>query len=193
METKQRSKSCDFNPAGQKDCSICILEFEKNSIISSPFECGHRFHRDCINAWISRRINIFLSPNCAYCKSEVLNSEYSMNIESKLFDVELNDSGIPSIHSMGPAGTSTNENYDNPPQRPDSVPKIYPLFPTERKRQILMESRNNWARYFNQFNNYNRLTKRRRSEGQINRDSVTLRECHDVVNTLSQMLNELND
>lgn len=188
METKQRSKSCDFNPAGQRDCSICILEFEKNSIISSPFDCGHRFHRDCINAWISRRINTFLSPNCAYCKSEVLNSEYSMNIESKLFEVELNDSGI-----MESSGTSTNENYDNPPQRPDSVPKIYPLFPTERKRQILTESRNNWARYFNQFNNYNRLTTRRRSEGQIERDSIILRESHDVVNTLSQMLNELND
>jgi hypothetical protein len=107
-----------------------------------------------------------------------------MNLESKLFDVELNDSGTIPMN---------NENYDNPPQRPESVPKIYPLFPTERKRQILMDSRNNWARYFNQFNNYNRLTTRRRSEGQINRDSIILRESHDVVNTLSQMLNELND
>ena len=186
METKQRSKSCDFNPAGQNECIICKLEFEENSIITSPFDCGHRFHRDCINAWISRRINIFLSPNCAYCKSEVLNSEYSMNIESKLFDVELNDSGISTI-------PMNNENYDNPPQRPESVPKIYPLFPTERRRQILTDSRNKWARYFNQFNNYNRLTTRRRSKGQLERDSVTLRECHDVVNTISQMLNELND
>jgi len=180
METKQRSKSCDFNPAGQKECSICILEFEKNSIILSPFDCGHRFHRDCINAWITHRTNTFLSPNCAYCKSEVLNSEYSMNIESKLFEV------------VEPS-ESREEDYNNPPQRPESVPKIYPLFPIERKRQILMNSRNNWARYFNQFNNYNRLTKRRRSDGQINRDSIILRESHDVVNTLSQMLNELND
>jgi len=180
MEIKQRSKSCDFNPAGQRECSVCILEFEKNSIISSPFACGHRFHRDCINAWISHRTNTFLSPNCPICKSEVLNSEYYMNLESKLFEV------------VEPS-ESREENYDNPPQRPESVPKIYPLFPTERKRQILTDSRNNWARYFNQFNNYNRLTTRRRSEGQINRDSIILRESHDVVNTLSQMLNELND
>jgi hypothetical protein len=103
-----------------------------------------------------------------------------MNLESKLFEV------------VEPS-ESREENYDNPPQRPESVPKIYPLFPTERKRQILTDSRNNWARYFNQFNNYNRLTTRRRSEGQINRDSIILRESHDVVNTLSQMLNELND
>jgi hypothetical protein len=107
-----------------------------------------------------------------------------MNIESTLFDIfkpsEFQEENII-------------ENYDNPPQRPESVPKIYPLFPTERKRQILMDSRNNWARYFNQFNNYNRLTTRRRSEGQINRDSIILRESHDVVNTLSQMLNELNN
>ena len=188
METKQRSKSCDFNPSDQRECSICILEFEKNSIISSPFACGHRFHRDCINAWITHRINTFLSPNCAYCKSEVLNSEYSMNIESTLFDIESNASGTSIVSIQGNI-----ENYDNPPQRPESVPKIYPLFPTERKRQILTDSRNNWARYFNQFNNYNRLTTRRRSEGQINRDSVILRESHDVVNTLSQMLNELNN
>jgi hypothetical protein len=107
-----------------------------------------------------------------------------MNIESTLFDIESNASGTIQGNI---------ENYDNPPQRPESVPKIYPLFPTERKRQILTDSRNNWARYFNQFNNYNRLTTRRRSEGQIKRDSIILQESHDVVNTLSQMLNELND
>jgi len=184
METKQRSKSCDFNPAGQKECSICILEFEKNSIISSPFDCGHRFHRDCINAWIKHRINTHHRPNCVYCKSEVLNSEDSMILVHEVHEVfEPSESQEENI----------NEDYDNPPNRPDPVPKIYPLFPNQRKYRILLDSRKEWATYFNKFNNYNRLTTRRRSEGQINKDSTTLINTRVIIERLDQMLTELND
>ena len=68
----KRSKFGVFDPSTQTECAICYMEFETGDDISSPFACGHRFHRDCINAWITHRINTFLSPNCAYCKSEVL-------------------------------------------------------------------------------------------------------------------------
>jgi len=126
LRRSKRSKFGVFDPATQTECAICTMDFETDDDISSPFACGHRFHRDCINAWINRRRANDLRPNCAICKSEVLNSEYSMNLESKLFEV------------VEPS-ESREENYDNPPQRPESVPKIYQLFPTERKRQILMD------------------------------------------------------
>jgi hypothetical protein len=181
METKQRSKSCDFNPVGQKNCVICIMEFEENSIITSPFACGHRFHRDCINAWIKHRINTHHRPNCVYCKSEVLIPGYSINLVPEVF--EPSESQEENI----------NEDYNNPPDRPDPVPKIYPLFPNQRKYRILLDSRKEWATYFNKFNNYNRLTTRRRSEGQINKDSTTLQDTRVIIERLDQMLTELND
>jgi hypothetical protein len=182
METKQRSKSCDFNPVDQRDCSICTMEFETGDDISSPFACGHRFHRDCINTWINRRRAEHRKPTCAYCKSEFIISEYFMSMEFEFFDI-----------SSETQDKNVNENYQNPPDIPDPVPTIYPLFPNERKRQILMNSRNNWARYFNKFNNYNRLTTRRRSHGQIEKDYNTLRDIRNVVDRLDQMLTELND
>lgn len=194
METKQRSKSCDFNPAGQSECSICILEFEKNSIISSPFVCGHRFHRDCINAWINRRRANNLRPNCPICKSEVLVGVVPLVIQPAENMDPIRDDAFFAAGGLAVEDEEQNvwEDYDSPPQRPDPVPRPNPGIPVERRRQILMDSRNEWVRYFNEFNLYNTLTRTPRSERQRQRDSTTLISTRDLITNLDQVLENLD-
>ncbi|KAJ4715793.1 RING-H2 finger protein ATL18-like [Melia azedarach] len=33
-------------------CSICLMEFEKEDVVSRLIRCGHVFHRDCIERWL---------------------------------------------------------------------------------------------------------------------------------------------
>ena len=194
METKQRSKSCDFNPVGQKNCVICIMEFEENSIITSPFACGHRFHRDCINAWINRRRANNLRPNCPNCKSEVLVEFIPHAIQPAENMDPIRDDAFFAAGGLAVEDEEQNvwEDYDSPPQRPDPVPRPNPGIPAERRRQILMESRNEWVRYFNEFNLYNTLTRTPRSERQRQRDSTTLISTRDLIVNLDQVLENLD-
>jgi hypothetical protein len=84
------------------------------------------------------------------------------------------------------------EDYDSPPQRPDPVPRPNPGIPAERRRQILMDSRNEWVRYFNEFNLYNTLTRTPRSERRRQRDSTTLISTRDLIERLDQVLENLD-
>ena len=43
-------------------CSICLVEFEREDLVSLPSKCGHVFHTVCIDKWLER--NNFTCPLC---------------------------------------------------------------------------------------------------------------------------------
>ena len=190
----KRSKFGVFDPSTQTECAICTMEFETGDDISIPFACGHRFHRDCINAWINRRRANNLRPNCPNCKSEVLVEFIPHAIQPAVNMDPIRDDAFFAAGGLAVEDEEQNvwEDYDSPPQRPDPVPRPNPGIPAERRRQILMESRNEWVRYFNEFNLYNTLTRTPRSERQRQRDSTTLISTRDLVERLDQMLENLD-
>ena len=190
----KRSKFGVFDPSTQTECAICTMDFENGDDISSPFACGHRFHRDCINAWINRRRANNLRPNCPICKSEVLVGVVPHAIQPAVNMDPIRDDAFFAAGGLAVEDEEQNvwEDYDSPPQRPDPVPRPNPGIPVERRRQILMESRNEWVRYFNEFNLYNTLTRTPRSERQRQRDSTTLISTRDLITNLDQVLENLD-
>lgn len=50
-------------------CSICLVEFEKEDVVSQLSRCGHVFHMHCIESWLDR--NQF---TCPLCRSFLLSS-----------------------------------------------------------------------------------------------------------------------
>ncbi|KAK9944452.1 hypothetical protein M0R45_010021 [Rubus argutus] len=43
-------------------CSVCLVEFEDEDVVSQLSKCGHVFHMDCIEKWMER--NHFTCPLC---------------------------------------------------------------------------------------------------------------------------------
>ncbi|XP_022762435.1 RING-H2 finger protein ATL18-like [Durio zibethinus] len=43
-------------------CSICLVEFEKEDVVSQLHKCGHLFHMNCIEKWLDR--DQFTCPLC---------------------------------------------------------------------------------------------------------------------------------
>jgi hypothetical protein len=170
------------------------MDFETGDDISSPFACGHRFHRDCINAWINRRRANNLRPNCPICKSEVLVGVVPLAIQPAVNMDPIRDDAFFAAGGLAVEDEEQNvwEDYDSPPQRPDPVPRPNPGIPVERRRQILMDSRNEWVRYFNEFNLYNTLTRTPRSDRRRQRDNTTLINTREMITNLDEVLENLD-
>ncbi|EPS57435.1 hypothetical protein M569_17383, partial [Genlisea aurea] len=47
----------------EKNCSICLEGYSKNSEVVSELKCGHCFHGDCIVKWLENRRSC---PECRY-------------------------------------------------------------------------------------------------------------------------------
>ena len=185
----KKSRFGVFDPSTQTQCTICTMDFEPNDDLSTPFACGHRFHRDCIDRWINRRNTQELRPNCATCKNEILVVEGAHNL-APVPDEEYFAAGGLAFEDQ----EENEQNYDNPPEeRPDPVPVINPAVPIQRRREILMEYRTDWSRYYNDFMNYHILTRRIRSQVQIDEDSATGRDILATLNGINQMLMDLNE
>ncbi|KAJ6937595.1 hypothetical protein NC652_012039 [Populus alba x Populus x berolinensis] len=56
--------ACRFEKVQKKDvsCSICLVELEKEDMVSQLSRCMHVFHTDCIDKWIQR--DHFTCPLC---------------------------------------------------------------------------------------------------------------------------------
>ena len=39
-------------------CPICLLDFKLNDDISLLNKCGHRFHSQCLDIWIIKKIYV---------------------------------------------------------------------------------------------------------------------------------------
>jgi hypothetical protein len=50
------------------DCIICLEPVKKKSTSSVTLDCGHRFHRKCINNWIKTQYDSRLVIACPTCK-----------------------------------------------------------------------------------------------------------------------------
>ena len=50
---------------GQIECSICIVPFEVGDVMR-VMKCGHRFHKDCVDEWLSRYKAV-----CPLCKVDM--------------------------------------------------------------------------------------------------------------------------
>jgi hypothetical protein len=59
-------------------CSICLLDFKLNDNISLLNKCGHKFHSECLNIWISQK-NV-----CPFCKNTIRNDFSVLLIKEKL-------------------------------------------------------------------------------------------------------------
>ncbi|CAI2379408.1 unnamed protein product [Moneuplotes crassus] len=60
IETKPVSDS--FH--NEETCTICLLSFTKDDVISELKECNHIFHQSCIKQWIAVEARC---PNCNLC------------------------------------------------------------------------------------------------------------------------------
>ncbi|KAI6677443.1 hypothetical protein NL676_038239 [Syzygium grande] len=46
----------------EKTCSICLVDYEGEDLVSKLHRCGHMFHMDCIERWLER--SQFTCPLC---------------------------------------------------------------------------------------------------------------------------------
>jgi hypothetical protein len=54
----------NFNTVDNKDCSICLEDFDNSKQICQLIQCSHLFHKNCIIEWY----NISNQFSCPYCR-----------------------------------------------------------------------------------------------------------------------------
>lgn len=60
------------NPIDVDVCSICLASFSQTDVVR-PLNCGHIFHRDCIDNWLTRgEGSATLLSSCPVCRSVAL-------------------------------------------------------------------------------------------------------------------------
>lgn len=56
----------DGEGADAAQCPICLGEFEEGEEVKALPPCGHRFHPECVDAWLRSQ------PTCPLCRGELL-------------------------------------------------------------------------------------------------------------------------
>lgn len=56
----------------EETCSVCLVEFEKEDVVSQLSKCGHVFHMACIERWIESS-----HFTCPICRSLFFNANTS--------------------------------------------------------------------------------------------------------------------
>eukprot|EP00190_Bangiopsis_sp_CCMP1999_P001672 CAMPEP_0198729042 /NCGR_PEP_ID=MMETSP1475-20131203/13948_1 /TAXON_ID= ORGANISM="Unidentified sp., Strain CCMP1999" /NCGR_SAMPLE_ID=MMETSP1475 /ASSEMBLY_ACC=CAM_ASM_001111 /LENGTH=111 /DNA_ID=CAMNT_0044491579 /DNA_START=400 /DNA_END=735 /DNA_ORIENTATION=+ len=69
LQAKGISKDVDFS----EGCSICLEELSKSMTGKDivVLECGHPYHKRCIQQWLQRG----REPQCPYCKAAIFSDE----------------------------------------------------------------------------------------------------------------------
>ena len=59
------------------DCSICLepinlekFKLKKNDLVF--LECGHVYHKDCLQSWVKSQIKNIDKPNCPMCRTMIV-------------------------------------------------------------------------------------------------------------------------
>ncbi|PIN26619.1 hypothetical protein CDL12_00599 [Handroanthus impetiginosus] len=52
--------------AAMLGCSICLAEYKDTDLIRLLPDCGHFFHRNCVDRWL------MLHPTCPVCRTSPL-------------------------------------------------------------------------------------------------------------------------
>merc|ERR1719174_1539731 len=71
---------------GEIECSICLINFETGDIMR-VMKCGHRFHKACVDEWLSRYKSV-----CPLCKIDRRGNVASCEeVDANAPDVEMGD------------------------------------------------------------------------------------------------------
>ena len=62
LKLSNSSRSGSTNGEVEEVCSICLVELEKEDLVSQLQKCGHVFHMKCIEKWLDR--DQFTCPLC---------------------------------------------------------------------------------------------------------------------------------
>ena len=60
---------CDQVADDEETCSICLVEFEKEDVVSQLSKCGHVYHFRCIERWLDSN-----HVTCPLCRSSFLHN-----------------------------------------------------------------------------------------------------------------------
>lgn len=124
---------------GEIECSICLLNFEPGDMMR-VMKCGHRFHKECVDEWLSRYKAV-----CPLCKSDMRG-----NFETEGCPPVSDDAGDLEMGNMPPAESESDaahnretprtETADNTPQRVaiDQSALDEPLLENEDERNDLI-------------------------------------------------------
>ncbi|KAD7479876.1 hypothetical protein R6Q59_008708 [Mikania micrantha] len=58
--------------ASGSGCSICLVDYKQADVVRLLPECGHLFHRRCIDTWLK------VHPNCPMCRNSPLPAKPSV-------------------------------------------------------------------------------------------------------------------
>jgi len=68
------STSCEDGHQ-DKECAICLNEFDEGDTIRNLANCGHTFHKSCIDLWLLRR------ADCPLCKGTVSSANANTKVD----------------------------------------------------------------------------------------------------------------
>lgn len=68
-------------------CSICLDEIDIEKYKEKKTDlvflnCSHVYHKDCINTWVKEKVQHFNTPDCPYCRGNILGvNDIKINIQ----------------------------------------------------------------------------------------------------------------
>lgn len=118
METEVFTSDSELK-YGQIECSICLLDFE-NGDVMRVMKCGHRFHKECVDEWLSRYKSV-----CPLCKTDMRGNCETEGGE-QVCPLVSGDPGDIEMGDMAPADSDSNieHNPETPrTENPDTTPQ----------------------------------------------------------------------
>ncbi|GEQ70519.1 hypothetical protein JCM33374_g4197 [Metschnikowia sp. JCM 33374] len=100
-------------------CSICLEVYESDDIVRGLI-CGHVFHADCVDPWLTRR-----RACCPICKRDYYKEEHSNRVRGSTVNIEGEEEEEDTGENLSDnlPGSSTDESpSDNVTPRPDIEP-----------------------------------------------------------------------
>ena len=64
---KRHAVRDNMMPEVPTDCAICYDEMTAETRIAT--KCGHYFHKDCMNTWVTSRVNTYQKVSCPMCRT----------------------------------------------------------------------------------------------------------------------------
>jgi hypothetical protein len=60
----------DNHDKEEEDCPICLIKLENNKF---RLKCGHNFHKNCLERWVT------ISPICPLCRDKIYDPQLFKN------------------------------------------------------------------------------------------------------------------
>lgn len=96
-QVQHNEEEVDASHHGEPCCSICMEDYEHGeNLIELP--CSHRFHKDCIEPWLTER-----HPTCPLCKLDMLSHLASLKNNSGTSQNETDNDGQVCRYTNGAA------------------------------------------------------------------------------------------